>query len=235
MAPQVVLRDNRRRRALRLRDEHQRPGGLSPGYGRGSFETALRTARALTDRPISASSAAAWTAVPSRSVPRDGTGLRRAGCPGVPAGCAGWWIRDGRGLVWPARGPAGCGPPTSRCFGFGFGPARAGRAAVVDGLGAGFVSAVAAWSAGFASTVAGCSVPLFGSDWRAPRLSLRRCGRVRGSAPRTSEGCSSLISTPMIAHGGWVRRRPDRRQLLNSREIGAKSRRNLKRTGPLYV
>jgi hypothetical protein len=65
-------------------------------YGRGSRDTALRIARALTERPISASSAAAWTAVPSTSAPVEGTGLRVRGVVGVPAGWAGW--RSGVGF-----------------------------------------------------------------------------------------------------------------------------------------
>jgi hypothetical protein len=50
----------------------------------------LRSARALTDSPISASSAAACTAVPRISPPLAGTGLRDRGREGVPAGCGGW-------------------------------------------------------------------------------------------------------------------------------------------------
>ena len=54
------------------------------GYGRGRRDTARRSARALTWRPISASSAAAWTAV--SSTPGDasaGTGSGRAGGAGL--------------------------------------------------------------------------------------------------------------------------------------------------------
>jgi hypothetical protein len=67
-------------------------------YGLGRRETALRSARALTDKPISASSAAAWTAVPMMSAPVAGTGLRGCGVGGVPAGWGGWRSRSALGL-----------------------------------------------------------------------------------------------------------------------------------------
>ena len=62
------------------------PVALDGTYGRGRRETALRIARALIDRPISASSAAAWTAVPMISAELAGTGLREPGLGGVPCG-----------------------------------------------------------------------------------------------------------------------------------------------------
>jgi hypothetical protein len=55
----------------------------------GSRETAFRSARALTVSPISASSAAAWTAVLTMSAPVAGAGLRERGFGGVPAGWGG--------------------------------------------------------------------------------------------------------------------------------------------------
>jgi hypothetical protein len=50
---------------------------------------APRKALALTDRPISAISAAAWTAVPRMSAPELGAGRRARRALGVPAGWAG--------------------------------------------------------------------------------------------------------------------------------------------------
>ena len=99
--------------------------GRNP-YGRGSRETALRSARAPADRPISASSAAARTAVPSISVPladendRALAGSGARGVSGVPSGCAGW-----RSLAASPR--EGREARAGRV-------ARAGRAARVEGL-----------------------------------------------------------------------------------------------------
>ena len=193
--------------------------GVRRSQGRGSFETAPRTARAVTDRPISASSAAAWTAVPTMSVPRAGTGLRREGRLGVPGGCAGWRRRG-----TPARGVV------AERFGAALGPAvglavvprlvAAARAVPVrlgvcatDGSGVGAADGSGGWAAdgsggwatngsddAFTVCAAGGSAAAFASGRRTPRLSLRRCGRVRGSAPRTSEGWSSLIPAAIIAH-----------------------------------
>ena len=132
--------------------------GRNP-YGRGSRETALRSARAPADRPISASSAAARTAVPSISVPladendRALAGSGARGVSGVPSGCAGWRSR----AASPREGREARAGRV----------ARAGRAARVEGL---------------------------------SRLSLRRCGRRRGSPVRTSDFVSSLISFHIIAH-----------------------------------
>jgi hypothetical protein len=121
-----------------------------------------RRARALTDRPISASSPAAWAAVPRRcrpvgcSRPVSCSGGRSPGVGGVPAGWAGWrrrWGLDEVGFGLPARGADG-----------GFRVVRGG----------GFVSAL---------SVAVAS---------AARFALRRCGRRRGRAPSTSEGRCSL-------------------------------------------
>src|SRR5690349_20941728 len=62
-----------------------------PVYGRGSRETALRSARALSVRPSSASSPTAWTAVPTISAPLAGAGFRFGALRafGIPRGCAG--------------------------------------------------------------------------------------------------------------------------------------------------
>ena len=135
------------------------PYGRGSPLQRGSRETALRSARAPADRPISASSAAARTAVPSISVPladendRALAGSGARGVSGVPSGCAGW-----RSLAASPR--EGREARAGRV-------ARAGRAARVEGL---------------------------------SRLSLRRCGRRRGSPVRTSDFASSLISFHIIAH-----------------------------------
>jgi hypothetical protein len=68
-------------------------------YGRGSRESALRSARALALSPISASSAAAWTAVETISPP-DGAAARRATGAASRVG--------GRALAGPRAGvPAG--------------------------------------------------------------------------------------------------------------------------------
>jgi hypothetical protein len=83
----------------------------------------------------------------------------------------------------------------------------------------------------------------------AARLSLRRCGRVRGSPPRTSEWRSSLIDRDMIAHAGVPVRDPPRGQPLGAdlkraesrtdvprdREFAGISLRNLKRSEPFLV
>jgi hypothetical protein len=53
-------------------------------YGRGSRATASLTARADTERPISASSAAAWTIVPTIALPCGGVGAE-GGWVGLPA------------------------------------------------------------------------------------------------------------------------------------------------------
>jgi hypothetical protein len=106
-------------------------------YGRGRRETAWRSARAPTDSPISASSAAACTAVPRISAPSaDENDRARAGSEaragaGVTSGWAGWRRRAGSG---------------------------------------------------------------------AARLSLRRCGRRRGSRLRSSDSVSSLIALHIIAY-----------------------------------
>jgi len=55
-------------------------------YGRGSRLTALRSARALIDSPISASSAAACAAVPTMSRPLGWGGRWPLGLGGTPGG-----------------------------------------------------------------------------------------------------------------------------------------------------
>jgi len=50
---------------------------------------AVRTVRAPTESPISASSAVAFTTVERSSVPDAGIGLRDRGAGGVPEGCPG--------------------------------------------------------------------------------------------------------------------------------------------------
>lgn len=83
-----------------------------PCYGRGRRETAFLSVRAPVDSPISASSAAALTIVPTSSVPENGAGRRAGGAGGLPAGCLGWLIDSARGLragalrfaLWRAAG-----------------------------------------------------------------------------------------------------------------------------------
>ena len=164
-------------------------------YGRGSRDTTRRTARAPAVSPISASSAAACNAVPTTSAPVAGTGLRERGAAGVPAGCGGC----GRGSVFGTRAARAAG---RRGFsGAGF----SGRAAA--GCRRGAARAAAGGSppgaAGAPDTAA--SPPFPGPPGRAGRFSLRRWGRVRGRALRTSGGRSSLIERHMIAHGSAAR------------------------------
>src|SRR5581483_8608868 len=89
----------------------------------------------------------------------------RAFAAGVPVGCAGW----------RSFGLAG------RFLAAAIGLARVVAAVDLAGLVCSGAGASGVGCAAGASLVAG----------RAPRLSLRRWGRVRGSAPRTSEGRSS--------------------------------------------
>lgn len=155
------------------------PRRVARGYGRGSRPRALRTARAPTERPISVSSAVAWTTVETSSLPEAGIGLRERGAGGVPEGCCGCRSGSERG----------------RRFG-----ARRGAFDAFTRLGA-----------------AGVGAPGSGSRAaRPPRLSLRRCGRVRGREPRISGGGSSAIAA-------------------YDRARAACAGRNLKRIGSLYV
>jgi hypothetical protein len=83
--------------------------------------------------------------------------------------------------------------------------AFAGALALAGPLGFGLAAAffVRAPSAvlGGVSAVADVSAATAG---RAARRSLRRCGRVLGSDPRTLDGVSSVIAPDMIAHrAGW--------------------------------
>jgi hypothetical protein len=64
------------------------PAGC-PGYGRGRRETTREIARALADSPISANSAAAWTAVASTSTPPGAGFWGCGGSASVRAGSAG--------------------------------------------------------------------------------------------------------------------------------------------------
>ena len=112
-------------------------------YGRGSRETAPRIARAPIDRPISASSAAAWTAVPTMSAPLGGAGRRvRRGPAGVPSGCAGWRSRSGlaAGFGVPMDLRPGLGAAVGLALALGF--------VVRLGLGAGLRRGVGRWRGG---------------------------------------------------------------------------------------
>jgi hypothetical protein len=94
-------------------------------YGRGRRERALRSARALIDRPISASSAAAWTAVP--------TGPLVASLAGVLSG------RPACDFAAGARSSGSAWPPT-RAFAW-LGVATGFGLATRRGLGAFFCAA----------------------------------------------------------------------------------------------
>src|SRR6202035_5523641 len=96
-------------------------------YGRGRRASALRNARALAVRPISASSAAACTAVPRISVPDGGAGARERGDAGPPSGWAGCARRSGFVLravaalpigVAALAGPRFCAPAGTRFVAF---------------------------------------------------------------------------------------------------------------------
>jgi hypothetical protein len=176
-------------------------------YGRGRRDTALRRARALSARPISASSAVAWTAVPKISVPAQGAVLRLAlrGCAGIPAGCGGC---RRRAEVWRAGRLPGAdvraadGLMAARDFRAAdtLAAGRDFRAAEGRGASADFRAAAGFRAAGAFDGAAGVAGP----DGRARRLSLRRCGRVRGSAPRRSVGRFSLIAD-QSSHGRVLR------------------------------
>lgn len=60
--------------------------GANRGYGRGSLESVRRSARAVTESPISASSAIAWTAVPITSGRWGAGGTGERGAEGMPRG-----------------------------------------------------------------------------------------------------------------------------------------------------
>jgi hypothetical protein len=77
--------------------------------------------------------------------------------------------------------------------------------------------------------VVSAGVPLFPSFADAvARFSLRRCGRVRGSEPRTSGGRSSLIGSQMMAQipdpcGGARRRSPQFARAARKRASSAQT------------
>jgi len=107
-------------------------------------------------------------------------GSARGGVGGTPAGCAGWRRRSGRGAD-VLRAPRARGEATARLDEEDDGEEDDGEAddpllvvappfSVLRGEG----------------DVDRCGVV------GVARLSLRRCGRLRGNAPRTSEGRSSL-------------------------------------------
>jgi len=162
-------------------------------YGRGSLETAFRSTRALTESPISASSAAACAAMPRMSLPVENSATPgRGGVGGTPAGWAGWRRRSGRGadgrrVVGASRRAAGV---SRRAAGVLRAPRARSAAVAAARFGAAGASLPAA-APPFAVRRAEEDAERFGRAGEA-RLSLRRCGRLRGSAPRTSEGRSSL-------------------------------------------
>jgi hypothetical protein len=194
----------------------RRPVRRSASYGRGSRETAPRKARALSERPISASSAAACTAVLTTSPRRDGAGgaapLRG---DGAPRGWAGWRRRgDLRSGAWAAgRGFAVLRVACGRLLREGLAAGRGVAARCCAG--AGRSSAAGGWSAAGGAPVS--DPPGSGAAGRAARLSLRRCGRLRGSPPSTSDGrsfamrrndrasCGQTIGPQPETHGAVMR------------------------------
>jgi hypothetical protein len=126
-------------------------------------------------------------------------------------------------------------------FAFGFGVgfalvlARAGLAATGGAAGGDAAEpSVAACTA----SLAACTASLAAGG---RRFSLRRCGRVRGRPPRTSDGRSSLIGSSMIAHVARTRRPAPqaavarRRYLLGLHDDPRILERNLKRSGTFLV
>ena len=177
----------------------------SGGYGRGRRLTAFRRTRALTDSPISASSAAVCAAMVRMSLPvEDSEGSARGGVGGTPPGWAGW----GRGS---ARGADAlrCAPPVSRLVAVGsrraadaLRPVRA-RGAVVAPVRFPAPDEPLPLEEPPFSVVPGAEdADRFAGAGEA-RLSLRRCGRLCGSAPSTSEGRSS-VNRPQ----SWRKRLP---------------------------
>jgi hypothetical protein len=132
----------------------------------------------------------------------EGTDPRDDGGGGVPAGWAGWRRRScrGRGRV---RGVArGVAPLRAEPFALGLAvavavrvvaPVRVAAPVAPSSVDAGEVAA------SLVSVCIGEPVCARESAGRVPRFWLRRCGRRSGSAPSTSDGCSSVID-PMIAH-----------------------------------
>ena len=127
-----------------------------------------RTARALTESPISANSAPACTSVLMMPVRWDGAGGGGGAVDGRLGRCA---VADGRALLVEVVG------------------GRLVGAAVAVERFASFAAVVVAGR--FASVAVRVDRCLEASPSVADaRLLLRRCGRVRGSAPRISDGSS---------------------------------------------
>ena len=130
-----------------------------------------RSARAPREIPISASSAAAWTAVATIGTPaRGASGWARA--PSWSAGA-----RRLRGLREARRRT-----PASAACARKLGRRDSCEAAVWSRRGRRLWSRARDLRRAKTGRLDGPA-----------RLSLRRCGRVRGSAPRRSVGCSSLM------------------------------------------
>jgi hypothetical protein len=181
-------RQGDRSRAKRPRDRWR--------YGRGRRPIALRTALRLSVNPISAISAAAWTAVPTTATPVAVVGLRVRGGAGVLG------VRGGAGVrgVWERVVAAGRAGTFARDAVFA-GAAALARDAVLRVAAAfarGAAAALLRRGAGAARDAAGAvrvglGFSAAGKAVRAGRFSLRRWGRVRGRAPRRSEEGSSVI------------------------------------------
>ena len=116
------------------------------------------------------------------SAPLAGAGWGWRGVVGTPLGCAG--CRSGRGCGTPIGGGAAAGRDGSVV-------APAGAVAAVAGC-----SGPAGGDGVVVATGSGSGAGALTAD--SARFWLRRCGRVRGSALRTSGGWSSLIAA-MIA------------------------------------
>ncbi len=173
-------------------------------YGRGRRPTVRRTAWPPSARPISASSAAAWTAVLRTGARSAGSGLaatpRDFAAAGTPRGWAGcgrrrtrfdgacataggvFWVRADADFLAAGRERAGFAPGGEAAaprLDAGAFVARLALGARLRSAGAGGASAL------FADAGAGVKSSL--SPGRAGRFELRRCGRVRGSWLRTCE------------------------------------------------
>jgi hypothetical protein len=142
-----------------------------------------RSARAVTDSPISVSSATAWIAVPITSGRWWAGGTGERGEEGMPRGWGGWRSVSLRALLRAGRLGAGF----ALCAAFGLAAETAvGRARL----------------AGLEAVLTG-ELSVAGGVWLSSgftgRLVLRRCGRVRGRDPSSSDGRSSGIGSAVFA------------------------------------
>jgi hypothetical protein len=136
-------------------------------------------------------------------------GLAALGLVAAPAFAARAFFAPLRGLVLRVRALAARGFAARALAARGF----AARALAARGFAARSLPSAGCAAAGAVAVVGGVAAVLVAAasvaepELRAARFSLRRCGRVRGSEPRTSGGRSSLIES-MIAHRRTVRVAP---------------------------